>query len=106
MKVSSFILSGYFLATLLVPGDLKKNCFRQLSFRNCDILSTELLSCCPILLGEGFNKSVSNDVSFYLQSVKNKRDSEVLLETILSPRTESNVKRNLTVKYEVVSTCS
>lgn len=94
-----------FLATLLVPGDLKKNCFGQLSFRNCDILSAELLSCCPILLGEGFNKSISNDVSFHLQSVKSRRDSEVLLETILSLRMESNIKGNLRVKYEVVLTC-
>lgn len=100
-----FLFSGYFLATLLVPGDLK-NCFGQLSFRNCDILSTELLSSCPILLGEGFNKSISNDVSFHLQSVKSRRDSEVLLETILFLRMESSIKGNLRVKYEVVSTCS
>lgn len=45
----SLILLCYFLATLVVLVYLK-NCFRELSFRNCDVLSSELLSCCPIVL--------------------------------------------------------
>lgn len=88
--VLSFILSGH----LHLPDDLKKNSFRQLNFSNCDILSTEFLLCWPTLLGN--SKNVSNDIS--------KRNSELLIETIISLRMESKVKGNLVVKYELVWT--
>lgn len=96
-----FILPCYFLATVVVLGYLK-NCFRELSFRNGGVLSPELLSCCPVVLGQQADKSLAVMLAF---TCKAWRDSEVLLETIILDR-ELNVKGKLTIKYEVVSTCS
>lgn len=67
--VFSFILPCYFLTTLLVLGYLK-NCFRELSFRNGDVLFPELLSCCSILLGQPADKSLVVMLAFHLKSVK------------------------------------